>query len=307
MKSDLILSTRLVENRATDYRAALLDAADLGFSDLEARVSALGGSEASIVSLLGERRLRVRCARRPDPLPTADAPAARTSAPTLSATSDSARADALNDATRLGETAMRIGCDTIVLSLGALEWEGAALRESDVVQRFSKRPSLDEAIRAEISTLRRAAEERATSAADRACRSLHELVKKLPDVRIALAGARLPADLADPLRLQWILDDLPGKALCYWHDVGAAEAQRALGLVEPGEWLDRFSSRLAGISLHDAQAFSSHRVPGHGTVDFRLLRGYVSSRTLRVLDLAPGTTAADVAEARRFLEKESLA
>jgi hypothetical protein len=308
MKPNLVLSTRPFDGRADDWRSALSMAADLGFTELEARIDAGAAPDADrdVASALAERRLRVRCARRPDRLPSADDWTARTPGG-LAAASDAARRDALSDAVALAAAAGRVGCDLIVVSLGAIEWEGSALREIEIVRRTAERGASDAEAARSLASLRTDASARAAAAADRACRALHELLGRAPDSRVAVAGARLPLDLADPERLQWILDDFRGKPLFYWHEVRSAEAQRALGLAEPGEWLDRFSPRLAGASLHDAHGLDAPRVPGTGSVDFGLLAEYLAARSLRVLDLGPGASPEEIAESRRFLEKVGLA
>lgn len=70
-------------------------------------------------------------------------------------------------------------------------------------------------------------------------------------------------------------------------DTGHAFALERLGLVEPDEWLNRFSSRIVGVHLHDVIGLTDHQVPGLGEVDFRKLAQYLPVNALRTLEIGP--------------------
>ena len=57
-------------------------------------------------------------------------------------------------------------------------------------------------------------------------------------------------------------------------DIGHLQVYHALGLANFQEWLERFSSRMIGVHLHDVQGIVDHRVPGCGEMDFNHLSVY---------------------------------
>ncbi len=308
MTADLILSTRLFEDRSEDPGRVLRAGVDLGFTDFHVRLSRRSRVREEDLSPNGAPvRLRVRAVERLESSDGSHSAADRAASLSSVTSTDRPREQAIADVVALGDTASLLHTDLLVLSLGAIDWEGAGSREEIALSKAFLETTPSDAVRAELVTLDRDTRLRSEGAADRACRSIHEILKRLPERRLALRGAERPTDLASPERLKWILDDFRGRPVHYWHDVGHAERMRFLGLVEPGEWLDRLGSRLLGVTLADAAGARAHLVPGDGTADFRLLREYVTDRALRVLELAPGSNARDVAAARRYLEKVGLA
>ena len=80
-----------------------------------------------------------------------------------------------------------------------------------------------------------------------------------------------------------------GSPVGYWHDVGHAHAQEALGVIPRGALLKAHGDMLIGIHLHDAVGVEDHLPPGTGEIDLGLLQGYIRPDTLLMLELQPGT------------------
>ncbi|MBI4666588.1 MAG: TIM barrel protein [Nitrospinae bacterium] len=88
------------------------------------------------------------------------------------------------------------------------------------------------------------------------------------------------------------LDNGPIK---YWHDTGHAQAQENLGMISHSAWLKEFSSRMAGVHLHDVERYTDHLAPpsgAEGCVDFSMVERYIAPGAARVLELRETVTPA---------------
>jgi sugar phosphate isomerase/epimerase len=109
---------------------------------------------------------------------------------------------------------------------------------------------------------------------------------------------------ADELRV--ILDTFEGGPVAYWHDVGHAAVQETFYGIEHEELLSEFSPCLLGVHLHDAEGARDHRAPGTGNVDFEMLRNYISSATIRVMEPSPDVSDKQLREGVAFLRQKGV-
>lgn len=91
---------------------------------------------------------------------------------------------------------------------------------------------------------------------------------------------------SDDFRL--IFDTFKGAPIGYWHDTGHAHANETLGLIPKDSLLQTFANRLIGAHLHDAVGLEDHIPPGSGEIDFKALRHFLKSDTIKVIELKPG-------------------
>jgi len=104
-----------------------------------------------------------------------------------------------------------------------------------------------------------------------------------------------------------IFDRLPEAPLGYWHDTGHAHAAEQLGLAAAADWLQHYHHRLIGIHLHDAVGLQDHLPPGSGEVNFAAVEPYLSSDTLQIIELKPGTAWPAVARGIETIRRLWLA
>jgi len=131
---------------------------------------------------------------------------------------------------------------------------------------------------------------------------LHDLRKRAPGLKVAIAPEASAASLLNPARLRLLLDEIHDLDIGFWHDSGQLEMRHSGGLEHPGEWLDGFSNLLQGSTLHDFSGGAEHLPPGIGKVDWSLVADYLPRQSLRILTVAPSYPSEVLAEARTTLE-----
>jgi sugar phosphate isomerase/epimerase len=133
------------------------------------------------------------------------------------------------------------------------------------------------------------------------CRSLHTLMQQEPGITFALEPGREIDDLFGFDVMGWVIDDLGGRGLAYWHDVGHIHMRETLGLPPQGQWLDAYGSHMLGIHLQDAAEQETEMPVGRGGVDFALLREYVPPGAERVVEIGPRHGRAEILNSVRAL------
>ncbi len=92
----------------------------------------------------------------------------------------------------------------------------------------------------------------------------------------------------------------------YWHDVGHAEVQARLGLVEKELWLDTNGERTIGAHVHDVDGLADHRAPGRGDVEWDYIRTGLPKSALRVFEINQSQPPEAVAAAIPFLRDRGV-
>lgn len=191
-----------------------------------------------------------------------------------------------------------LGCETVVLEPGVLRWtEPGPVDLAETRFPHSAMVAL-EARRADLNT-----------SLDAACRNLHYLARAFPETRFCLTPSRHVAGLGEVVALGAIFEDLSRERLYYWHDTAAVACRQAHLGEAPGEFLEKFAKRLAGITLGDREGGRVYLPPGTGGVDYPLLSNYRqrSARALpAVVELDLGVTPEDLPGIHAFLNKFGL-
>jgi len=101
-----------------------------------------------------------------------------------------------------------------------------------------------------------------------------------------------------------IFANYKGAPIGYWHDTGHAHANEALGLIRRRSLLQSYSGQLIGIHLHDAVGLDDHIPPGSGEIDFKALKPFLKTDTIKVIELKPGIPESKASEGVRFIRDE---
>lgn len=120
-----------------------------------------------------------------------------------------------------------------------------------------------------------------------AARSLAALAETAARHRVAIGiECRLHHhEIPLPQEAATLLAPYPTTVAGYWHDVGHAEVQHRLGLVDRATWFDLLGARLIGLHLHDVRGIVDHRAPGNGDVDFTWLAAHAPANAARTLEI----------------------
>lgn len=103
-----------------------------------------------------------------------------------------------------------------------------------------------------------------------------------------------------------ILEKFGDGRIGYWHDVGHAKVQENLGILQPNQLLEAYGRFLIGVHLHDATGYVDHQVPGMGEVNFDLLKKYLKSDTIKILEIHPRESEKDLMKGINFLKAMGL-
>lgn len=174
----------------------------------------------------------------------------------------------------------------LVLEPGLLDAEALVARGDKLLADLQTHgPS---AVTAEASeSLRLEVEAYGEQALEHLARACHALRQHAPGLKLALAIQDHPAAVLNPSRLQLLFEEGGVPGIGYWHDTGRAQTRAALGLDQPGDWLDRFAPLTVGSTLQDWAEGQDRRLPGEGEVDFQLVAEYLPRQAARVLAAAP--------------------
>ncbi len=113
-------------------------------------------------------------------------------------------------------------------------------------------------------------------------------------------------EIPQPAEGAVLFADYAADAVGYWHDVGHAEVQARLGLVDKRLWLDTNGPRCIGTHLHDVDGIGDHRAPGHGDVEWDYIRDGLPATALRVFEINQSQSPESVAAAIPFLRERGV-
>lgn len=204
----------------------------------------------------------------------------------LAALDDEERIAAIAATCRTVDYAVRSGAAAVVIHLGAC---GNRLLDAEVRLRTLHRSGITQG--PECDQLR---SEAAARRADLVQRYLPQAARSLDQLANYAAQAGVAIGLENRLHYHEIprydeVPDLiapyPETVAGYWHDVGHAEVQHRLGLVDRHSWLDVNGPRTLGSHLHDVRGILDHRAPGNGDVDWAYIVAGLPDTALRTFEI----------------------
>lgn len=207
---------------------------------------------------------------------------------------------AINSVRRHILMAQSYGCPAVVLRGCEVENETLHGEAEDLQCRLSTEGPSEE-LGPLVSDLVQRVQKQGQAQVEHFCRSIHNLLVEFPESRLAVEPGQSFIDLLNFESIGWVLDDLEGKGLGYWHDTGRVHMREIAGLPPQGQWLDSYSGRMVGIHLQDAAGHEAEMPPGAGEVDFRLVANYIPQEAERVVEINPRHGRGEILAAVQYL------
>ncbi len=192
------------------------------------------------------------------------------------------------------ETAERVKARVVVLHLGCLEMKDYTQRLITLAEAGERESTKYQKLCAEAEERREAKKEKFVQLAYELLRPIEEQARQrglLLGIENREALEEIPFEGDFP----FLLRDFAGPTVRYWHDTGHAQIKENLGFIQHAMHLESMAEHLAGFHIHDvAPPASDHRPPGQGTVDFAALKPHVKPEHIKVFELHPSVTEAEL-------------
>jgi sugar phosphate isomerase/epimerase len=265
-----------------DFAAFARVAREAGYAGIEVSHAT---DAAGLEALLRDGTLPVRSLHAPAPRTTARGGRVN-GALNLASPDEEERREAVAHTLRTVDYAARAGARTVVVHLG--EIGRGLLPEERALRALYAAGRIDapEAATARAAAWSRRAEASAPFLAA-ARRSLAELVAAAAPrgVVVGLENRLHFHEIPSPEEAAALLEEYGAREAGYWHDIGHAEVQARLGLLDARGALRALAPRLVGVHLHDVRGITDHRAPGTGDVDWRSITAALRPDVVRTLEI----------------------
>jgi sugar phosphate isomerase/epimerase len=220
----------------------------------------------------------------------------------LAATDEEERAAAVAATRETIDYARRCGARAVVVHLGGCGRGllGAEQRLRSLYQSGEREGERFTQLRAEAE---RARGELVPSYLPRAEQSLAELAEyaAASGVAIGLENRLHYHEIPQVHEVASLIAPYQRDLVGYWHDVGHAEVQHRLGLVDRERWLREHGPRTIGAHLHDVAGILDHRAPGEGDVQWGYIATGLPAGALRTFEINQHTPEPLLASGLRLL------
>jgi len=199
-------------------------------------------------------------------------------------------------------TASGLGARAVVLHCGRVQIPDATRRLIELYDRGrSGQPGF---IKIKDKMLRQR-DTRSAAFLDQVIKSLDELntYAKTKNIFLGVETRFYYCEIPSLSEIGIILDKFSHSQIYYWHDTGHAQLMENLGLAKHKDFLDLYGHRLLGVHLHDIRGCRDHLAPGTGTMDFGLLKPYLTKDTLLTVEAHDPATAEEVGKSRELIRK----
>jgi len=218
----------------------------------------------------------------------------------------SEREEAVNFARRTISLARKVGAGAVILHMGevpidlGLEVELRQLYQQNLTQTERYKQVKEQLIYQRAS--------QASPYLEAARKSLEELSQYSQEqgIMLGLETRFYFHEIPNIEEMEDLLNEMKGRPVGYWHDVGHAEVQQQLGFASHEEWLSRFSHRMIGIHLHDVIGISDHRPPGKGNMNWEMVAKHLPCRATRVCEIAEWNEEKQIQGVVNFLREKEV-
>jgi sugar phosphate isomerase/epimerase len=287
------LSTCWNSHRHTDGRAMLEEIRDLGFEYAELshgiRLSLVPG----IFEAVDAGLIKISSVHNFCPLPIG----VNQAAPNIfkfTAEDSRERENALRHTLKTLDTAVRVKAPVVVLHMGAVEMK-------DYTDKLVEMVADDKKDTPKYQKLVEEAEERRAKLSERPMQHAYEILRKLVaeaeprGLKLGIENREGVEEILFENDYPFFLHEFQSPSVVYWHDTGHAQIKENLGFINHADHLKAVHRRLFGFHIHDVEfPGRDHRVPGTGTVNFKLLKPFVKPEQPKIFEFSPSIGVEDV-------------
>jgi sugar phosphate isomerase/epimerase len=194
-----------------------------------------------------------------------------------------------------------LGAGTIVVHVGHVMADLTLEKKMRLLYEGKRKPTVEyQALKDDLQMTRARQTE---TRLDAVRKSLIELLNYASsfNIRLGLENRYHFTDIPAPDEMEMLLNMAGPDQLGFIYDVGHAQALDQLGFFHHQEWLDRFSTRIIGVHLHDVIGVEDHRAPGSGEVDFGRIAAFLPKEAFRTLELHPRNTPKQIRTGLQYL------
>ena len=276
----------------------------LGFESVELSFNLSRAMVGEALAEVSKRQIRVSSVHNYCPVPDdMERQKALPDCYAMSSPDPSQRAAAVKYAKKSIDTAAELGAEAVVLHCGRVEIADKT-RELIELCRQGKR---EDRLFGETKSLFICAREAAAGAFfPNTLRSLEELERYASSrkIKLGIENRFYYREIPSFEETAAIFDRFAGSCLCFWYDTGHGRILEDLGFAGQGGFLERYSSYLGGMHLHNVRNYQDHLPPAlpGGEIDFRDMRVFLRNCPVRVIEAHHPASAAEISGSLAFLE-----
>lgn len=301
--SKFALSTSWNALRHKNAKAIIDEIIDAGFDSVELSFAHTEKIVDDISSMVRTGRIKVRSLHNYCPIPKGvKLNRASPDYYSLCSLDEAERRKAVHFTRRTIERAFRLGAEAVVLHCGRVKLSDYTRKLIALHVEGKKGSSEFIGIR-EGMFLNRDLKSKAHF--EKALKSLDELsgfaAKK--DIILGIENRFYFMEVPSFTEMGLILKKFKGSKLCYWHDVGHAQVHEELGFASHKDYLQSYGSRMAGMHFHDVKKLKDHIPPGRGDFNFSVLKPYIKSSLIKIIEAHWPGTIDDLRYSREYLNR----
>lgn len=299
------LSTSWNAFRHSSGEEMLFEIEALGFTDVELGFNLSREMLDGVKKEVSARRMRVSSVHNYCPVP--DGMERQKALPdcfSMSSGDTAERAAAVKFAKRSVDTAAELGAGAVVLHCGRVEMEDSTRELIGLCRQGGAGSAVFEEKRAGFISERAAAAEVFFS---NTLRSLDELAAYAArrNVKLGVENRFYYREIPSFSEIDGIFRRFGGSCLCFWYDTGHGRIMEDLGLAGPDGFIERYSSFLGGLHLHNVKNYRDHLPPAAqgGEIDFNPLSSVIRGCPVRVIEAHHPASGEEIVGSLSFLKR----
>jgi sugar phosphate isomerase/epimerase len=219
----------------------------------------------------------------------------------ISAQDDEKRWQGVQAVKRSIDLANDLGAGTIVVHAGNVLADITLEKKMRLLYKAKRKPTAEyHTLKDELQNMRAAQAELRLDAVKKSLIELLDYASRF-DIRLGLENRYHYADIPVPDEMEMLLSLAGPDQLGFICDVGHAQTLDQLGFYPLQEWLERFSTRIVGVHLHDVIGVDDHYAPGLGEIDFNKVAAFLPKEAFRTLELQPKNTPEQIQTGLMYL------